>query len=276
MPYYLSAMSSDRLPIPLPAFTLVPLMLSLLAGCSVLEDRSECPCILDVDLTDVAENLTGQDFPIVISAASEAGFRRDTVPLSAFEAGRYLLPVKKWTVDVCLVHGAPEGWTEGVMLIAEGFECPPLMMYSERIEAVGETVGIRPVLRKNYCRLEIVFKGAESVWRSNQAVIEGPVCGYGPAGELLEGPFSVLREPGGDGRCTVNLPRQKDSSLMLKISSEGGRARRYFAIGNYLEEAGYDWAAPDLEDVVIEVDYAVVTLLPEPVVPGEVRMEILI
>ena len=72
----------------------------------------------------------------------------------------------------------------------------------------------------------------------------------------LYGSFEFLLEDGGleEGYKAV-LPRQMDASLMLVID-DGGGSPQAFALGQYIVSSGYDWTAPDLEDITVTLDYA--------------------
>ena len=43
--------------------------------------------------------------------------------------------------------------------------------------------------------------------------------------------------------------------MMLEIDDGGGVIKR-FALGTYIASIGYDWTAPDLRDIDIELDFA--------------------
>ena len=67
--------------------------------------------------------------------------------------------------------------------------------------------------------------------------------------------YAAGKEPDTEGIFHVNVPRQYDSSLILRVA-EDDRSLRDFAIGEYLEEGGYDWTARELADVELVIDYA--------------------
>ena len=59
-----------------------------------------------------------------------------------------------------------------------------------------------------------------------------------------------------DGVGFVVLPRQIDSSLMLEVD-DGTDILKRFALGEYMTAGGYDWAAADLSDVTVNVNWTV-------------------
>ena len=83
----------------------------------------------------------------------------------------------------------------------------------------------------------------------------GNVSGYGFDMNPEHGDFRYVMEPDTEGIFHVNVPRQYDSSLILRVA-EDDRSLRDFAIGEYLEEGGYDWTARELADVELVIDYA--------------------
>ena len=76
-----------------------------------------------------------------------------------------------------------------------------------------------------------------------------------PDGSVLKGDFLVECRPDERGVCSVRLPRQTESSLMLNIL-DGGASVREFALGEYIAASGFDWSSPDLGDLTIAVDFA--------------------
>lgn len=54
-------------------------------------------------------------------------------------------------------------------------------------------------------------------------------------------------------------PGQKDDTLEL-LMCEGEVPLATFALGEYLKAGGYDWSAPDLADVSVQIDCARLTI----------------
>ena len=87
----------------------------------------------------------------------------------------------------------------------------------------------------------------------------GNVDGYASDGRPTLGRFCCSSVVDVDGSCTMVLPRQVDNTLMMELDDASGVLKR-FAIGEYIAESGYDWATPDLEDITIDLDFAVTHL----------------
>ena len=89
--------------------------------------------------------------------------------------------------------------------------------------------------------------------------MEGFYGGWTPDGSPAPGPFSRRLLPGTDGRAVLRLPRQGDDSLLLHIVFSD-QVVRTFALGTYIAGAGYDWTAPDLEDLTLTVDISLTSV----------------
>jgi hypothetical protein len=62
--------------------------------------------------------------------------------------------------------------------------------------------------------------------------------------------------PEGENVFSVTLPRQLDDSLIMEADM-GDEVLKEFPLGYYIAESGYDWNAPDLEDLTIDLEFAV-------------------
>ena len=62
-----------------------------------------------------------------------------------------------------------------------------------------------------------------------------------------------------EGETCAVLPRQTDASLTMEVDDGTGVLKR-FALGQYIEESGYDWNEADLKDIVVEIDIAILKI----------------
>lgn len=234
-------------------------------GCSVKEDRDSCPCSLRLDLTDVFDNADGR---LLLTVCGKDGFWLcDT--LDAMHPGRDAggrvfhtvhVPREELRVDVY----SP---CEAVTDVRRGYRpegtCARIWKYSETLVAEGEVVERTVALRKEYCSLSVTLAGNGGVAPPFSLVFVSNVDGYLPGGGLSHGLYEERVDPPGS-RCTVNLLRQGDASLMMEtvpygsggVAGSGVGPMRSFALGEYLSASGYDWDAPDLEDVEMSLDFA--------------------
>ena len=234
-------MSSDRL------FPILASLL-LLPSCSVKENRAVCPCALALELSGLPVR------PVVLGVAGEGYSFTEVVHADTV----LVLPVPKGELAVSAVGGAlAEG--DGSVRIPEGEEAPPLYLFYADVSTDAEQVVLPITLHKQFCALELVFKGPAGYGPPFEVAVEGAYGGWEPDGTPAPGPFSRRLLPGSDGRATLRLPRQGDDSLLMHIVFSDRKVRT-FALGSYIAASGYDWSAPDLEDLTLQVDISVTSV----------------
>lgn len=221
-------------------------------GCSVKEDREQCPCLLRLYLSDVDTSVVNSaDLFLNGTQGYEYTDRLDP----ASWGGIYEVSVPQGELSVWLYSG-----TDGVNVGAEGLripcgeDCPPIYMHSSVVMAKGERVSETVVMQKNHCVLTIHVKSEDTFPYTLR--FRGVVNGYGLKGEPSEGEFSYSVNPDQYNMCVVCLPRQIDNSLILEISDESD-ILRIFTLGEYISAAGYDWSERDLRDVTVGIDFVV-------------------
>lgn len=220
-----------------------------LAGC-IKEDRSDCPCRLILDFSDVDNTeVMSADF----SLTSEDGFGYSEF-IDWSDSDRYVVSVPRSKLQVCAWSGAGYCLNDDMsVIIPFGEECPRVFLHVSEADTDCELLEQKVLLRKNHCVLTIeVEEGSEYPF---ELTVKGKIDGYGT--DLLPsvGEFSYRVEPDSSGRCVVVLPRQLDSSLTLEID-DGTEVVKIFSIGESIVAGGYDWSSPDLDDVTVRLDYS--------------------
>lgn len=218
----------------------------LAASCTVIkEDRTACPCALTIDLRGLPA------YPVTVLLSGKDFVTRREV------AADTLLTVPVPKSGVWLVAGAGAAlWEDGRMSIPAGYDCPPVYLFSQKLETAAETATTRVELHKHFCTLSLSFEGPEGWGEPFWASLRGRVGGLSPDGTPLEGDFSCRLDPGG----SVRLPRQApEQELWLDITMPG-QVVQSFALGNYMLDAGYDWTTPDLEDLPLHVNLSVTAI----------------
>ena len=234
-------MCSDRL-----LRVLVPLL--LVPSCSVKENRAACPCALTVELTGLPVR------PVVLGVTGEGYSLTEVVHADTV----LVLPVPKGEMAVSAVGGAlAEG--DGSVRIPSGEEAPPLYLFHAAVSTDAEQVVLPVTLHKQFCTLELLFKGPAGYGPPFEVAVAGAYGGWLPDGRPAAGPFSRRLLPGSDGRATLRLPRQGDDSLLMHIVFSDQKVRT-FALGSYIAASGYDWTAPDLEDLTLHVDISLTSV----------------
>lgn len=219
------------------------------AGC-IKEDRSECPCRLFLDFTDV-------DTSSIVSAdilmTSEEGFEFVDVVESGYFAD-YMIKVPSHQIILQVLAGAGHCLSSDMsVVIPYGEECPKLFRHESVINADSEVVKERIRLRKNHCVLTVQVEAGEDY--PFKLTVKGRVDGYGSNLKPTVGDFSCRAVPDDSGQCVVVIPRQLDSSLALEVDDGTGSVKT-FAVGESIVAGGYDWEAEDLDDVTVTLDYS--------------------
>ena len=251
----------------LPSVVFLLLVIVLLcAGCSIKEDRSECPCTLVLNLNDVRKEYFS--FLTVRAESSDGFLFQDIVPCSGL-SDRLILKVPRTDIRVNVVGEAVMNAIEegddacvplgeirnnGSYIIPEWSECPPVYLFMTKVSTVSDLVEVPVSLKKNYCRISIEMLAVQS-YEFGLGIV-GNFCGYDVAGRPLPGDFgfsSIIK----NGKVVeVSVPRQEDNSLRMQLSDTGdGGVVREFALGEYIAAVGYDWAAEELEDIHVVIDY---------------------
>ena len=224
------------------------------AGCSVKEDRDLCPCQLVLDFCEVDTALIRT---VEIEITSEDGYMHQDYVETAGYGNGYLVEVPRRQLQLCVWNGREGYESDDGLRIPYGREAPEVYFHSSAIDAGCEQFREVVRMRKNHCRLTMLLKGEEVT--PVEISLHGNIDGYTADGRPSKGRFKCSSKVGADACCSGVLPRQTDESLVMELEDGSGVLKR-FAIGEYIAESGYDWNAPDLEDLFIELDFAVTHL----------------
>lgn len=239
-------------------FKVSDMLLSVLSfiscvGCSVKENREVCPCQLYLDFSEV-DTVSVKSIDLFVREDDEIVLN-DVVVKEEFSED-YLAYVPRTGLQFCAWSGRGDALSDALN-IPLGEDCPPVYIHSSIIEASGESVTETLVMRKNFCRMTLNVS-IEIQSHISLAVV-GKVDGYTNDGSPSSGDFMVRLQSDDSDIFHVSLPRQLDDSLVLEVDT-GDKVVKKFPIGQYIAESGYDWTAPDLEDIVIDLDFAVTHL----------------
>lgn len=221
----------------------------LIVSCTVKEDRTVCPCLLEVHFTEREHikdpvGLLGMSGSIVfdetVRTADYPESYRRKVPRSMLFFGAVA------GVDNCMKEGCS-------VVIPVGKECDSLYAFHDHIDCTGEKASSKVEFHKQFATVNIVILNADTALQDCSFLVESASCGLDilTAGAIKgEFKYEPLIE---DSRMHFRLPRQGDDSLKLTvIDSSGGKVS--FPLGGFLHTVGYDWEATDLQDIYITLD----------------------
>lgn len=246
----------------------------VLASCSVKEDRSSCPCILRLDVSD-GERFQEKEFMLQIASVNSAVEVRGNVSVYDFPKG-YDILVSKGLKSVSALLGHAGCQLSGTRLTAGEGKCfEPVFFYNDLVPCLEETASDTVRLHKEFAGLIVEFVDFENRKFNLDLYVVSPVNGFDiQRARPLKGemkarlisdkdkasyeawmPFSDIDTLGRSNRLFRFLvPRQNDGTLVLEILRKSGEILDTLPIGQMLMDVGYNWENKDLDDAIIRID----------------------
>ena len=231
----------------------------ILCSCSVKEDRDECPCWLQIDLSTCSH---------YADRISLKGWTDDRSIFGVQVVEEDFSPPHEEEVPRSMVHysaasGLDAGMNSGLsVIIPEGEQSDRLYAYRADVAAYGESAYDKVSLHKQYAAVAIKVDDSKNDY---SVVVKSRWNGLDLATlKPITGAFRFSPDKTEDGVWYFRLPRQGDDALVMDIISEDGYTHPY-NLGEDILKAGYDWAAEDLDDIMLGIDY----------VTGKISIEII-
>lgn len=237
--------------------------LPLLLGCSVKEDRIECPVYVTV-LTDEFVRL-GMNEGLVSFSDTHVIDREDVSFLAILRSG-YKQACPREFARAAVFSGA-ENYilVEEALRVIPGCQAGLLWAYGESFSAQSDEYVIDAKPHKQYCLVQFLFEDSPRAapdypWRFRiKAACSGmDIYTLAP----LEGEYSACVGPNAVGAWYGVIPRQKANDLLLEVylpdsdREDQGRIDYVIDLGARFAAMGYDWTAEDLRDVSVKVGFA--------------------
>ena len=236
----------------------IPVLLLIITSCSLVkENRDSCPCNLIVEITGI------QDAPamLLVKSARDSSYA-ELVSVSRDSVMTLYVPRGGVSLSAWAGSSLPEGSGEA-FIIPDGSQSPPLYLYHGKVDTRGDLAYAPVRLSKQFCTLSLEVEGPPGWGTPIGSAVRGVACGISLTGAILPGEFkySPAVPPATTGDTvqmgSVRIPRQHpDSQLMLDIMMED-HVIRTFSLGPYLQNAGYDWTATDLQDITVHMNLSV-------------------
>lgn len=240
----------------------------LLSGCSVKEDRSECPVYVTV-LTDAFAR-EGHSEGTVSFDAGTLLHRERVGFLSAIGRG-VTHPCPRGPLRASVLSGT-EGSTldeSGALRVLPGMQADLLWAWRASFTANGDEWVVEAEPHKQYCLVQFLFDGSPTApgdypWRFRMKAGCNGTDIY--TLEPLAGDYVCTVGPNAVGRWLGVLPRQRDNDMVLEVYTpwsddpSRGEAEYTIDLGRAFAEKGYDWTAEDLEDIAVTVGFSSVGL----------------
>lgn len=223
----------------------------LCTGCSVKENRSLCPCTLVLDFSEVDTSVISEADLYITD--DESFLKEEVIYIDGLESD-YMTEVPRKRMHLGLWSGLEATGRGAGLAIPYGEDSPTVYFHVSEIDAEAEIVRETVRMHKNHCVMTVTID-----WKASdleQIVLHGNVDGYDRDGTPTSGKFMYELVQDEEGSCQVVLPRQIDDSLALEVNDGSGVIKR-FPLGEYIAQSGYDWTEPDLKDIVLELDIAI-------------------
>lgn len=239
------------------------LLLFASAGCTVLEDRTPCPCYLDIDYRKVLESgfmETEAGRVEVILLPQEGGWCVNH-PLSDCPELEEVSVVKSRLQAVAAVHSRPGAMFAGgstEVRFAPGNQIDSIFIHTSEVDCSGEEARCLLEPRKQFSTLFFSDEEDGAICRGYNMVIRGTTCGFDAADcSPIEGEYLyTVQEYDARGLISVRIPRQIRDDLMLEFWDKDDHLKRFSCpVGKWIFDAGYDPGAEDLTDYSLRVDF---------------------
>lgn len=236
-------------------------------GCSVKEDRTPCPCYLDIDYAKVlAADYYGKapgavEASLFVSKDDERNFT--SFPLdNCPQINENIVDRAKVRV-VGVVHNRPSKDYLGKgsrMVWAEGNEIDSVYVHASDVDCFGEEAYCLLEPHKQFHTIFLTDEFGGDALREYNLVVVGSTCGFdaaAPGFEAIEGSYMyTVQDYDRDGGISVRVPRQIDDDLRLEMWSKDDYRRIFVApLGQYMRATGYDKEALDLVDFEVRINF---------------------
>lgn len=238
----------------------------LALACSIKEERIGCPCYLAIQTDDFY--VAGMTKAVVRVSTESSLVCRNSVELGLYTEEPYYVEVPRGMSYVSMAGGfGTNCYLEGdILKLRDGMMSDPLMVFTGEIASVGDNAEIRPVPHKQFCRVTIMVTGKHQGedypfryrvnYPCNAVDISSlkPVAGKGSfvveENHQSSMEFILLRQNGMD--ITMDVLQADSEDLDERVSS--------INLSGLLARQDYDWTKPDLDDVVLTIDYSHATV----------------
>ena len=225
-------------------------MLGSILSCTIKEDRMDCPCKLELDLSPCAGKWTSVSFDLW----DIKPFITEELDPEFSVRKQYDIRRGYWTATAYAGIRDSEV-RDGAVHISSGHQSDRLFAFSDRVDAMGDDALVTVTPHKQYACLTIDLSSYGRDGGPYGIELVGNVAGLNLRDlSPLEGEFDISLDHREDGIYEVLVPRQKDTSLQLMFWRDGVLLDTA-DIGEYIVSAGYDWSAEDLEDVTVKISY---------------------
>ena len=244
-------------------------LFALLSACNgIIEERMDCPCMLTID-TGAGKHINAPVHLWILDANSGVCLFRDTINMQMPSMEIEIMRTEK--LQICAVAGISDNTRlqddlsmDTCFEKKDGVPCDSLYFYSNIISTVSEFAADTIDLHKDHAKVKVSLEGAAAgipifidlLFSSVGRYVDGEyVSGNGHISGIA--PYRVSNDRMLYS-CILNRQESLEDLRLLVYADMS--PERYvindFPLGEYLLEAGYDVAEPDMQDIEVSLDVA--------------------
>jgi hypothetical protein len=245
------------------------------SSCTVLEERSGCPCYLTLDLTKIDKGIREWQFWL-FTPDGEIMYK-DTIYRRSYSSP-YTVQVPRNRRMQCLLWGNARGATlldetmtpATSLLKKEDVLADSLYFFADTVDTWKEDGWVSVEPKKEFATVDIYMQGWVDIEYVVELILKCDTKGFYVDGGFYSGKVEThMQFDDIDEYCSHfqgRILRQPDTenlklSMLLKKKEIDGTlgpviVDKDIPIGKYLEENGYDMHKPILEDIRMDIDYS--------------------
>ena len=226
-------------------------------SCSIKEDRSPCPCWLDIDISGCAP-LTKE---VTLTAWDSDRIFTHKVSVADYPQA-YETTVSKGMVSTSAYIGLSESSLQGRhIIIPEGSQADRIRVHASLVDCTGEEAADSVVLYRQYANVYMSLVQEEADHPDYSMEVRGEICGIDIFSLTpVRGAFRHTSQADNEGIWSFRLPRQTEDSKLTLVAFLEGKELEEFPLDEWIASSGYSWLDQDLKDIYINVDYVAGTV----------------
>lgn len=233
----------------------VQLAALLACSCSIKEDRTLCPCTLNLDYTLIRADDRIADVENNIMYLGIPSQTCSQIRIGDYPQGQSMVIARKDAFLSCYLGYSPERISSGRLFIPEGEDGDAFFSYHEELFIGPDTedVYVTPRLCNECTKIVVCFVDNDSASEEYSLMAKSSTNGLDlSTGRPTAGKFTC-NMPSFDGKSfSFNMPRQGSRDIVIDVLSARDSGFLYdIKLYEELDRASYDWNAESLPPLVV-------------------------
>lgn len=218
-----------------------------LSSCFVKEDRTLCPCWLDVDISQ----MPGGRVSMGLIRGGEIRFQDLQQRQEPYE-----VTCSRDVEGVVFLGGKFRNPENGMLAIPEGEQADSVFACNMAVDARCERVHVKATGQRQFATISLTMEIPDGMAEYPfDIVVEGNSKGWNlPDMSAVPGRYRYEPARTGSDSFVFRVPRQCDSSLKIDMVCDGRKVDSV-DIGKIIAQSGYDWSAPSLESIDMQINF---------------------